>query len=60
MKNTKTAFTHFDEKGIPHFDFTSIIPMPKVIPPKQDNSYPVRSNSFSDVCDKEGNKPDTN
>lgn len=60
MKNTKTALTHFDDKGMPHFDFSSIIPMPKVIPPKQDDSYPARSNSSSDVCDKEGNKSDTN
>lgn len=38
MKDTKTAFTHFDDKGLPHFDFSSIIPMPKVIPPKEENS----------------------
>lgn len=43
--NTQTAFVYFDDRGMPYFDFSKIIPMPKVHPLRQKKS------SFSQVED---------
>jgi hypothetical protein len=45
MNDTKTAFMYVDSRGIPHFNFSEIIPMPKVIPPRQENvpAYQAKS-----------------
>ena len=38
MKNTKNISENFYANGMPRFDFTDKIPMPKVSPAKQDVS----------------------
>lgn len=52
MKNVKKNFLDFYENGMPRFDLTSKIPMPSVLPLRQESSSSSQTTSSTNSCVK--------